>query len=207
MNRDYFFSIIAGFFTALFVLIILKTLKYALPANPLYFLAILPILWLVVIAIAKFIGQYLPWFYQLAKFSITGFLNTSIDFAILNFLMSATGIASGGWFSVFKAGGFLIANVNSYFWNQYWSFKKEEGGDGLSLKKLFSFNSQQYRQYLLISLGAILVNVGTASLVVNAIGPQFGASPQIWANIGAVIGTILQLIWNFIGYKFIVFKA
>lgn len=207
MNRDYILSIIAGFFTALFVLIIVKSLNYSFVASPIYFLIILPILWLVAIIVSKYIGQYLPWFYQLAKFSITGFLNTSIDFVFLNFLMASTGIASGIWFSIFKAGGFLIANINSYFWNQYWSFKKEGGEDELSLKKLFSFNSQQYRQYLLISLGAILVNVGTASLVVNVLGPQFGASPQVWANVGAVVGTIFQLIWNFVGYKFFVFKV
>lgn len=207
MNRDYILSIIAGFFTALFVLIIVKSLNYSFPTSPIYFLIILPVLWLAVIIVSKYIGRYLPWFYQLAKFSITGFLNTSIDFVFLNFLMASTGIASGVWFSIFKAGGFLIANINSYFWNHYWSFKKEEGGNGLSLKKLFSFDSQQYRQYLLISLGAILVNVGTASLVVNVLGPQFGASPQVWANAGAVVGTIFQLVWNFVGYKFFVFKA
>ncbi|OGZ31699.1 MAG: hypothetical protein A3H02_01380 [Candidatus Niyogibacteria bacterium RIFCSPLOWO2_12_FULL_41_13] len=207
MNRDYILSIIAGFFTALFVIVILKSLNYSFPANPIYFLAILPILWLAAIIVSKYIGRYLPWFYQLAKFSITGFLNTSIDFVILNFLMAATGIAFGFWFSVFKAGSFLVANINSYFWNQYWSFGGKKDEKKISLKELFSFQTKEYYRYFLISIGAIFVNVGVASLIVNVISPQFGASPQVWANVGAVVGAVFQLVWNFVGYKFIVFKA
>jgi hypothetical protein len=31
-------------------------------------------------------------------------------------------------------------------------------------------------------------------------------TPARWANIGLAMGTLLALVWNFIGYKFIVFK-
>jgi len=41
---------------------------------------------------------------------------------------------------------------------------------------------------------------------VNVLGPQFGLSQEIWANIGAIIAAFAALFCNFIGYKFIVFK-
>jgi putative flippase GtrA len=48
--------------------------------------------------------------------------------------------------------------------------------------------------------------VAIASFIVNVIGPQFGISSLIWANIGKIGGIIGAFIWNFLGYKFIVFK-
>jgi putative flippase GtrA len=50
------------------------------------------------------------------------------------------------------------------------------------------------------------INVGIASLVVNVIKSQFGVSEELWATIGAVIGSIIGLAWNYLGYKLIVFK-
>jgi len=50
-----------------------------------------------------------------------------------------------------------------------------------------------------------VVNVGTATFVVSALAPE-GADLTVWANLGALVGTLAGLAWNFIGYKFIVFK-
>jgi len=48
--------------------------------------------------------------------------------------------------------------------------------------------------------------VAIASLVVNFIGLQFGISLEVWATVGVVIATFFSMSWNFLGYKFIVFK-
>jgi putative flippase GtrA len=50
------------------------------------------------------------------------------------------------------------------------------------------------------------LNVGAASLVVNVIGPQFGMSEKLWANVGGIGAAFAVVVWNFIGYKFIVFR-
>jgi len=50
------------------------------------------------------------------------------------------------------------------------------------------------------------INVGIASWIVNIIGPLFGSPLKIWANIGAIAASIVTSVWNFLGYKFIVFK-
>ena len=133
--------------------------------------------------------------YQFGKFAAVGFLNTAIDFGILNFLIYITGAASGFSFVLFKAASFAIANINSYIWNRYWVFSSERKEIG-----------KEYLQFLAISLVSVAINVGSSSLVVNIIGAEFGLSPALWANVGAATGSAASLLWNFIGYKFIVFK-
>jgi putative flippase GtrA len=36
--------------------------------------------------------------------------------------------------------------------------------------------------------------------------PALGLSPQIWENVAKLIATGVYIVWNFIGYKLIVFK-
>lgn len=128
---------------------------------------------------------------QFAKFFVVGVLNTLLDLGILNLLIFISGISAGVGYSLFKAISFVVANLNSYIWNKRWTFKAAKGGFG---------------QFFVISLIGLLINVGAASLVVNFVGPQLQFSPKVWANIGALFGSAAGLIWNFIGYKFIVFK-
>jgi len=156
----------------------------------------LPLLALLFILIVSPFKEKLLAIYQLAKFMLVGTLNTFIDLGILNFLMVLFGITSGWHFSLFKMISFSSAATNSYFWNKFWTFRKKETKVGAG----------EYTQFYLITGIGFLINVGIASLVVNVIGPQFGFSPTIWANIGAIIAVLCAFMWNFLGYKFIVFK-
>ena len=130
-------------------------------------------------------------FSQAVKFVIVGILNTAVDFAVLNLLMLATGIVAGLGFSLFKALSFLVAVINSYFWNKHWTFQSER---------------EVFLQFLAVSAIGFFLNVGTASFLVNSVGPQFGLTEQLWANAGAAAGTLVVMTWNFLGYKFVVFK-
>jgi putative flippase GtrA len=106
-----------------------------------------------------------------------------------------TGIASGFSYSLFKSVSFSVAVINSYFWNRIWTFEK--GGHG---------NAKEFGSFLIVSLIGFAINVGIASLVVNLIGPKFGLSKELWANVGAIIAAFSGMTWNFLGYKLIVFK-
>lgn len=156
----------------------------------------LPLLALAFIFIVSFLRERMPAIWQLGKFMLVGTLNTFIDLGILNFLMVLFSIASGWHFSLFKAISFSSAVTNSYFWNKFWTFRKKETKVGAG----------EYSRFYLITGVGFLLNVGIASLVVNVIGPQFGFSPTIWANIGAIIAVLCAFMWNFLGSKFIVFK-
>lgn len=137
--------------------------------------------------------------FQAGKFILVGALNTLIDLGVLNLLMFISGIASGIWFPVFKGISFMAAVINSYILNKFWTFKSA-GSEN---------KGKEFVQFLTVAVIGFGINVGMATLVVNVISPQFSyswMSETIWANIGAIVATFCTMTWNFIGYKFIVFK-
>ena len=160
---------------------------------------ILPILSIIGLWIAYFLGRKFLVIWQAAKFILVGILNTLIDLGVLNLLILISGIATGLGYSVFKGVSFTVAVINSYFWNKLWTFRKPKT----------AMPGKEFLQFFIVSAIGFGINVGVASLVVNVIANPFGfsgVSEQIWANIGAVIATLIAMAWNFIGYKFIVFK-
>ena len=52
-----------------------------------------------------------------------------------------------------------------------------------------------------VAIVSILINDGLASLIVNFVDPFRGLSPAVWANIGAVAGSAVALIFSFVGFK------
>lgn len=139
-------------------------------------------------------------FAQLAKFGIVGVLNTAVDFAVLNALIVAFGIGEGdSRYLLFKSASFVVAVTNSFFLNKYYVFKKRshEGSE----------TKTEAGKFLLVSVAGLLVNSLVAYAVFglgHALAP--GANSHLLANIGALAGTALVLISNFIGYKYFVFK-
>ena len=199
-KSDIIASLIIAEADALLLLFILKTIKIQLPPFLAPFLpflpVILPVLALFYILVGSFFKEKFSAIFQLFKFTLTGSLNTFIDFAVLNLLMQTLQVASGWYFSFFKLISFSCAAVNSYFWNKFWTFKKKETKVG----------TKEFSQFYLITGISLLINVGIASLIVNVMGPQFSLSETLWANVGALGGVLGAFIWNFLGYKFIVFK-
>lgn len=136
---------------------------------------------------------------QFTKFAMIGFMNFFIDLAILNLQMFASGKSAGIYYTIFKSISFLCAVIFSYFFNKHWAFKDKKKTE----------QAKQFSQFLFISIIGMFINVSTASIVVNYIAPQIQfivLSGKIWGNLGAVGGAATGLIWNFIGYKFWVFK-
>jgi putative flippase GtrA len=145
---------------------------------------------------ASLVSRRIPIALQVAKFCAIGALNTLLDLGVLNILIFLTAIATGYWYSIFKGVSFLAAATNSYFLNRYWTFGMKEDA-----------NIREFGQFLAVSLIGFGLNVGVASLLVNAVGHPVSISPERWANIGALVATVCAMGWNFIGYKFIVFKG
>lgn len=196
-KSNYIFPLVIGELIAIIFLALSKTLELPEVITNLakYFPIILPILSLFGVVIAYAIGKKIPAIFQLAKFVLVGALNTFIDLGILNILMFVFSINAGLLYSVFKGISFFCSVVNSYFWNKFWTYEKS---DNVALK--------EFGKFVLVAGTGFFLNVAIASIIVNFIHPLFNISPKLWANIGAITATICVFLWNFLGYKLIVFK-
>ena len=199
-KKDLVFSLSSGLITGIVASFLFDFLKF----KPVVFgswkalIVIIPIVWVIGVFIGSFVAskiKFLGWLFQFSKFIAVGFLNTIIDLGVLNLLIAWTGRSNGLSYSGFKAVSFLVAVFNSYFWNKYWTYKSGQ-----------EKSSNEFLKYFIVTFIGFLLNVGVSSLIVNLISPKFGLSPELWANVGAVFGTATNLVWNFLGYKIVVFK-
>lgn len=201
-KSDALSSVILGEIIAVFLILISKNLERSIP--------VLDILirskWLIFILVPALIaaavygtfllGRSRSIFFQLGKFITVGVSNTAIDFGILNLLIFLTDVEKGYLYSVFKAVSFTVAVINSYLWNKFWTFHDTETkGAG-----------KEFFQFMAISGIGFAINVAIASLIVNVIDPVAGIGPRLWANVGAFLAVAVSVLWNFAGYKFVVFK-
>ncbi len=209
-KSDIFIALFIGEAVALCFLVILRNVAIEKMDLLCWILPIaFPILSLLGLWIAFLVGKKFHIVFQGAKFALTGALNTFVDLGVLNLLILIFGIASGFGYSAFKAISFGVALINSYFWNKFWTFTPLDSKHLTGFKKKKVSDSQhkkEFFQFFLVSIVGFAINVGTASFIVCAISPQFGLSPEIWANVGAIAAAFTGLTWNFFGYKFIVFK-
>ncbi|MBI5147641.1 MAG: GtrA family protein [Parcubacteria group bacterium] len=132
---------------------------------------------------------------QLMKFGVVGVANTLVDFGVLNLLTYLTGIYSGAGVFFFNLVSFSAAVTNSYFWNRYWTFKA--GGEAAGV---------QFLEFIVVSVIGALINSGILFALTTFMVPPAGLSSPIWLNVAKLSATAVSMAWNFVGYKFIVFK-
>jgi len=196
-RNDLIYAAMNGLIFGALIPIVLKNLGMQISGS-MYLLIV--IFFVVLATIGVYVGYLLSkivgFFFQLAKFGAVGAANFAVDFGVLNLLIFGTGIASGWYFTLYKSISFIVAVTNSFFWNKRWTFKKKGGENA----------GKDFVQFLLVSAIGLLINAGVASLIVNVIGPLGMISEKSWANIATAVASIVVLTWNFLGYKYIVFK-
>jgi len=194
-KRDIKLGFVVGVLIALLSIPVLGNLGLKSVLFYLIWVVILPFLTLLFLYVAG-LFKTIPVVSQIAKFVLIGALNTFVDLGVLNVLILFSSISSGIFYSVFKGISFGVAVVNSYFFNKTWTFKREEKKE----------NGKEFILFFLVSLVGFAINVGVASFVVNVISRPLSISANLWANIGALSATLFVTTWNFLGYKFLVFK-
>jgi putative flippase GtrA len=140
---------------------------------------------------------------QLSRFSVVGVLNTGIDLVVLNAATLLTGVTDGAGYAAQKGLSFCVAAAFSYAMNKRWTF-----GDTSR-----SGQRRKLAQFFAISALGAAINVAVATTVVTYVralvdlGPGGLLTDQLWVNLGALCGTGAGFLWNFLGYKRVVFKS
>ena len=135
---------------------------------------------------------------QATRFFIVGVINTVVDILVLNLLILITGTGhTGTLFTAFKTISFLAALLNSYFMNSRWTF-----ADGESRSRT---TMAQGAQFLVVSILSSVVNVASASYVATYMRPPVEFA-SYWPTVAALVGTVFSFVFNFIGYKYLVFS-
>lgn len=195
-KSDIIAGLVAGEAIALLALVIFANLALSLGKWRFVIPAALPFLTVAGLWVALILSRFWTTFWQVAKFLVTGVLNTLVDLGTLNLLIYFTGMTTGIWYSVFKGAGFIAAVINSFFWNKFWVFERK----GLANA------GKEFSKFVSVSAAGIVINVSIASVLVNVMGAPAGVSEKVWGNAAAILAGIAVFVWNFLGYKLLVFR-
>lgn len=132
---------------------------------------------------------------EASRFAIVGFLNFVLDVAILTLLSLQFGIYSGAGIIVLNIISGTIAFFNSYFWNRKFTFQKKTDA-----------NAGEFGAFAFVSAGGLVINTAILFLITTFVASPKGISEEQFLTIAKVISILVSLFWNFLGYKFIVFR-
>jgi putative flippase GtrA len=193
---DFTLALITGEGVAWLFIWLIKNSPLNLPLLNLILPISFPILAVIALWIAELIGKKLPFIYQLAKFLLIGAFFAVFDLIILNSLMTYFGIGREDVvkYVIFVALSFTLVTIFKYFANKYWAFEK------LEKEKI----EREFGIFFFVTAISGIIQVGVASLLFKFL--ILVTSPLLAGNIGKILGIIVASAWNFICYKFLVFK-
>lgn len=199
--RDLFFAALNGLFIGIFAPFIFRNVGAALPVSIPLFALILTVICVLGITAGYFLSKLsskLGFFFQLAKFGLIGTANFVVDLGIFSLFIWMTGITEGNFIILFKVISVSIAIINSYIWNKFWSFEEKRTDEAVIRR--------QFLQFIAISVAGLVLNTAVTYSLINFAGDMTNIAPATWATISSAIASVIILSWNFIGYKFFVFK-
>lgn len=158
---------------------------------------LLPIISLICLWLAYLIGRKILFVFQAAKFLLVGALATVIDLKIFELLVWGFSLVlSANYLIIPKVISFILSTCAKYWGNKYWAFEhssKENQG-------------QEIIKFFTVTLIGLLADVGFFFYFVKILGPQFGTPLEVWIKLSVILAAACAAAWNFLGYKFIVFK-
>jgi putative flippase GtrA len=134
---------------------------------------------------------------EFSRFFLVGLSNTVVDFSVLNLLIFSIGLNDNNFnYIMFKTTSFLSSSANSFFWNKKWTFNKKSKK---TKKEIFLF--------LTVATSGLFLNVLFSTKIFIFMNEYFSFIPKNYtANISALLGLSILIIWDFFGYKYFVFK-
>lgn len=138
-----------------------------------------------------------------ARFLVAGCVNTALDFVLLNVLVFAFGMAT----LVANAISVLVGICVSYLLNHFFVFRYQEP---ISLKRfgifflVTGFSSLVLQNAVILGFELLFDTEFGRSLLFL---PSEDGKHFIAINIAKATAVLLGLVWNFLFYKFVVFRT
>lgn len=198
-RNDIIAILVIGEVFAWLLIVLRKSIAIPVPG---FIISVLPVLMPLVALFCLWafsvLGRKRPTLFQLGKYAAVGFMNTAVDFVVINIMVLWTGIVEGLQLGLINSVSFAIAVTNSYLWNKYWTFKdaKKEGASKV-----------EFAQFAVVSLVSLLINSVYVGAMTTYIAPPFNMTPEQWVNLVKAFGIFVALATNFTGYKLFVFRA
>jgi len=194
--QDSIFAGVTGFAVAFIFADFLQATKFSGFAWHLFWL--FPVLSIVCLEIANQIGKKITFIDEAAKFFLVGAFSAVIDIKVFQFSAWTLGLIIFVSPLVSKSISFLVATVVKYGGNKIWVFEKN-GKDGIKREVI---------QFSIITLIGMAIDV-SVFYCLSRQSPWASADAthlQIWTEVSIIIAALVAALWNFLGYKFWVFK-
>ena len=154
----------------------------------LWLFVVLPILSIIGLWLVNLIGRKLLFVKQAGKFVLSGAFADVVDIKVFQFLFLFAP------FSLFFKGiSFLLATAIKYWANKYWSFEKYEKENV----------GREVVIFFLITLVGLAIDVVSFYYfsIIKTVVPI-----KLWVELSIIFAALVAAVWNFLGYKFLVFK-
>lgn len=157
---------------------------------------VLPVVSLTALWLAFLIGRKLLFVFQGAKHLLVGAFATVIDLKIFELLVWAFSFTTPVSPNFSKGISFLFSTTVKYWGNKHWAFEKFEKEE--MAKEVF--------QFFIVTIIGLALDVSAFYYFSSILGPQFNVPAGLWVKLSVIFAAVVAALWNFLGYKFFVFK-
>lgn len=140
-------------------------------------------------------GNFL-FIFQAAKHLLVGAFVTVVDLKVFEFLLAMLLFSFPAGSIAAKAISFLFATIVKYLGNKYWAFQKNER-ENLHKEAFYFF---------IITLVGLGIDISVFYWLTEISGTAYGFGLSLWLKLSVIIAGASAALWNFAGYKFLVFK-
>jgi putative flippase GtrA len=131
---------------------------------------------------------------QTVRFILVGGLNTVVDFIIFNLLAHYVfGLATPWTYFVCKSLAFVVAMMNSFFFNSRFTFKDKQARAGV------------WWRFSIITIATFIISSIISTWVFHLLQVYTSLSAIIAGNASVVVSVFIGMVTNFLGYKHFVF--
>lgn len=169
---------------------------------------IFPALALIFLWLAGIIGKKLLFVFQAAKHVLVGAFATVLDlkfFELLVWVLTPFFLINP---LVVKAISFIVSTCIKFWGNKYWAFAKHGSAERAypAQRDEKEIIYKEIIQFFGITLVGLTIDVLAFYYMTHILGPQFSISALVWTKLAVIFAALAAAVWNFLGYKFWVFK-